>query len=153
MQSEDVVTRDPRGFNRRKFLVGGGAAAAATAATTALGVSPAAAAPALPQAVPVPSPIAGGVPVDPNDPESIIHWLLPGPEGAVTPIIGLPAMGLDADPSTMGDFSGNHVYAVVAGRASGNDGVRYDCEVDVRVMAGRYRAADGVERKGAFAFL
>ncbi|MGI9597055.1 MAG: hypothetical protein ACR2QK_12900 [Acidimicrobiales bacterium] len=153
MAQETMVSRDPRGFNRRKFIVGAGAAAAVTTATAVGGASPASAAPSLPKAVAVPEPINGGVQLDPSDPSSLIHWLLPGPEGFVTQIIGLPAMGLDVDPSTVGNFNGAQAYAVVAGKAKGSDGETYDCEFDVRAMEGSYVAADGVERRGAFAFM
>ncbi len=150
---ESVISRDPRGFNRRKFIIGAGVATAATTVTTVAGSSPVSATTALPNAVPIPEPIAGGVLLDPENPASIIHWLLPGPEGLATQVIGLPAMGLDVDPSTIGNFDGNQAYAVVAGTAEGSDGVTYDCEFDVRAMEGKYVAADGVERRGAFAFM
>lgn len=133
--------------------MGTGAAAAATAATTVAIGTPASGSTRLPNALPVPEPIAGGVRLDPADPASIIHWLLPGPVGAATQVVGLPAMGLDVDPSTVGNFNGAQAYAVVAGTARGSDGVTYDCEFDVRVMEGNYVAADGVERRAAFAFM
>lgn len=153
MTRDSVVSRDPRGFNRRKFIIGAGAVTAATAVTTVAGTSAASATTPLPNAVPIPEPINGGILLDPEDPASIIHWLLPGPPGLTTPVIGLPAMGLDVDPSTVGNFNGSQAYAVVAGTAEGSDGETYDCEFDVRAMEGRYVAADGIERRGAFAFM
>ncbi len=153
MAQESIVHHDPPGFDRRKFIIGAGAAAAVTTATVVAGASPASAAPKLPNAGAVPEPINGGVLLDPTDPGSIIHWLLPGPEGLSTPVIGLPAMGLDVDPSTVGNFNGAQAYAVVAGTAKDRDGNTYDCEFDVRAMEGHYVAADGVERVGAFAFM
>lgn len=139
-------------INRRQFLLGAGAATAATAATS-VAASPASAH-AVMHALPTPEPIAGSVPIDPTDPDAgSIHWFLPGPEGTSTPVIGLPAMGLDVDPSTMTNFKGFNAYAVVAGSADASDGNSYDFEFDVRVMEGLYRGADGVERRGAFAFL
>ncbi len=84
----------------------------------------------------------------------IIHFFLPGPEDAVTPIIGLHGMGLDVEPSTLTDFKGFTAFAVLAGRqaAEGSDGKTYDVEFDLRVMEGEYIAADGSHQRGAFAF-
>lgn len=121
-------------------------------ATTAIGASPVEARTDLPSAIPVPEPIEGGFLLDPADPNSIIHFQLPGPEGTATQHFGFPAEGLDVDPSTMTNFNGFHAMAVVAGSAQGSDGNTYDMEFDVRVMEGKYKAADGVEREAAFAF-
>lgn len=102
------------------------------------------------KALPAPNPIPGGIDAPPV---GFIHWWLPGPEDATTPFIGIPGFGLDVDPSTMTDFDGFSAMAVVAGEAHGSDGNMYNCEFDVRVMAGRYRAEDGSMQQGAFAFL
>ena len=93
-------------------------------------------------------------PADPGppDPFNEIHWALPGPDGATTQILELPAFGLDADPNTVGNFDGFTAYAVVAGTATGGDGEPFDCEFDVRVMRGRYVAGDGETYSGTFAF-
>lgn len=138
--------------SRRSFVIGAGAAGA-IATTTAVTASPAGAASTLPPAVPVPEPIPGGFLLDPADPASIIHFLLPGPPGATTQMFGFAAEGLDVDPSTMTNFSGNHAFAVLAGEASGSDGNTYNVEFDVRIYSGQYIAADGVERDAAFAFM
>jgi hypothetical protein len=82
-----------------------------------------------------------------------IHWWLPGPTDASTPIIGLEGFGLDDDPSTITDFDGVSAFAVVAGKVKGTDGELYDCEFDVRAMKGAYVGEDGKKRHGAFAFL
>lgn len=99
-----------------------------------------------------PKPIPGGV--DSGDPNvGFIHWWLPGPTDATSPILGLGGMGLDVDPSTITDFKGVSAMAIVAGTVRDQDGNPYDCEFDVRAMKGRYVAEDGHERSGAFAFL
>ena len=99
-----------------------------------------------------PKPIPGGV--DSGDPNvGFIHWWLPGPETAATPILGIPGFGLDVDPSTITDFKGQSALAVIAGTVHGSDGVDYDCEIDLRAMKGRYVGEDGRTRKGAFAFV
>lgn len=98
---------------------------------------------------PVPNPIPGGV----EDPVAgFIHFYLPGPVGAVTPIIGLGAMGLDVEPSTMTDFYGYTAFSVVAGEATGSDGGTYPFEADIRVMDGVYFDDDGKKREGVYAF-
>jgi hypothetical protein len=92
----------------------------------------------------------GGEPAP--DPFREIHWLLPGPEGATTQILELPAFGLDADPSMITDYKGFTAYAVLAGEAYGGDGEKYDCEFDVRVMQGEYIGEDGKHHHGTFGF-
>lgn len=142
------------GFGRRHFLVGAGAAGAATAVSSAAGILPAGASVdrfAGP-ASGLPRPIPGGV--DSGDPRvGFIHWFLPGPTTATTPVLGLGGMGLDVEPSTITDFEGFVAYAVLAGEAEASDGNTYPCEFDVRVMDGRYIADDGNEYEAAFAFL
>lgn len=99
-----------------------------------------------------PKPIPGGIDSE-DENVGFIHWWLPGPTDATTPILGIPGFGLDVDPSTITDFEGVSALAVVAGTVRDGDGNPYDCEFDVRAMKGRYVGVDGVERKGAFAFL
>lgn len=134
-------------MTRRKALGIVGAGMAATA------VGPLASGVAADQSSPtqpVPRPIPGGV----EDPlAGFIHWWLPGPEGATTPIIGLPGFGLDADPSTITDFYGYTAYAVVAGEAHGSDRNTYPFEADIRVMDGVYYDDNGRKREGVYAFL
>lgn len=106
----------------------------------------------MPPMMHAPKPIPGGV--DSGDPNvGFIHWWLPGPETASTPILQIPGFGLDVDPSTITDFKGWSALAVLAGKVKGSDGVVYDCEYDVRALRGRYIAEDGKTRHGAFAFL
>jgi hypothetical protein len=100
----------------------------------------------------MPKPIPGGV--DSGDPRvGFIHWWLPGPEGATTPVLGLEAMGLDVEPNTITDFKGWVAYAVLAGEAKAGDGATYPVEFDVRAMEGNYVAEDGSTHRAAFAFL
>ncbi len=88
----------------------------------------------------------------PPPPFDFIHWLLPGPPGATTQILNLPAFGLDADPSLMSDYHGFTAYAVLAGSARGNNGEEYDVELDIRVMDGKYVGEDGRTHEGTFGF-
>ncbi len=132
-------------------MLGAGALAAATAATT-VGASPADAAGRVGRADPLPRPIPGGI--DTGDPRvGFIHWFLPGPTDATTPVLGLPGFGLDVEPSTITDFKGFTAYAVLAGEATDQDGQTYPCEFDVRVMEGRYLDEQGDEHRAAFAFM
>lgn len=149
----DGTTDGTRRFGRRSLIAGAGAAAAVKALPTAP-TSAAAAGPS-PSGIPkgtAPKPIPGGI--DTGDPNvGFIHWWLPGPDTASTPVLGLPGFGLDADPSTITDFEGVSAMAVVAGSVRGSDGVDYDCEFDLRAMKGKFIDADGNKRNGAFAFL
>ena len=140
-------------IGRRGLLAG----AAAVTAGTLVGPQPASASGSqsnsteLPKG-PAPKPIPGGV--DSGDPNvGFIHWWLPGPTDATTPIIGLAGFGLDVDPSTITDFDGDVAMAVVAGSVVGSDGETYACEFDVRAMKGDFIAETGKKRHGAFAFL
>ena len=142
-------------LNRRRFLTGVGVAAAAGAVSPMLLASPAQASHnnrSKPwPADPLPEPIPGSVPSgDPNVGD--IHWWLPGPVGAVTPIIGLEAFGLDVDPSLMTDFEGFQAFAVVSGTTTRSDGSTHPTEFDVRVFQGNYVAADGKTYYGTFGF-
>ena len=59
-------------------------------------------------------------------PVGVVHgWFVPGPEGTVTPIIGIPGLGLDVEPSLITDFMGFTAFAIVAGQAEGSDGKTY----------------------------
>lgn len=142
--SSDNVT-----FGRRGLLAG--AAAVTAGAAVSFGPSTASASGLLPKGS-APKPIPGGV--DSGDPNvGFIHWWLPGPTDATTPVIGLGGFGLDVDPSTITDFDGVSAMAVVAGEVAGSDGQTFACEVDVRAMKGRFVDEAGVTRRGAFAFL
>lgn len=146
--------------SRRHFLAGAGAAAVAGSAL-ALGV------PAPAQAHPgrrrvfgetaAPNPIEAVIDTSepgfiPPDPFRFINWLLPGPVGASTQILGLPAFGLDADPSLITDYNGFTAYAVLAGSARGSDGAEYEVEFDLRVMDGEYIGEDGNTYESTFGF-
>ena len=145
--------------SRRRFLGGLGAAAAAGTAVSLAGPAPAQAAAAMsndskkvfPNSS-APRPIEPTVEAGGPAPFDFIHWLLPGPPGATTQILELPAFGLDVDPSLMTDYKGFTAYAVISGNAHGSDGNHYDVELDVRVMDGTYVGEDGNTHKGTFGF-
>ena len=150
----------PPTLGRRELLAGAGTAAVA-ATVGALGVPDTAEASGRPprhhhhhHVNPIPSPIPFTLPtgLPPEHPLAMIHWALPSPDGVVTPILGLGGFGLDADPSTIGDYWGFTAYAVIAGSAKGSDGETYDCEFDVRVMDGIYKAANGTWNRGTYGF-
>jgi hypothetical protein len=79
-------------------------------------------------------------------------WFVPGPEGTSTPIIGIPGLGLDVEPSTMTNFKGFTAFAILAGQAEGSDGKTYNLESDLRVMEGEYVVEDGSHHQGTFMF-
>lgn len=138
-----------RHVSRRTLLGGVGAAIAATAISPVAMSRPAAA--AVPKdAKSAPNPIPGGIDAPPV---GFIHWWLPGPTDATTPFLGIPGFGLDVDPSLMTDYEGFTTFAVLTGQAHGADGVTYNCEFDVRVMSGKYKASNGSMQTGTFAFL
>lgn len=145
----DTSHVSPPRIGRRKLVAGTGAAAVAGTLGVA-SVPRAASAHSRGRALPAPNPIPGGVDAPPV---GRIHWFLPGPTDATTPVIGLSGAGLDVEPSTMTDFHGFTAFAVVAGRAKGSDRKTYDVELDVRVMEGKYVAKDGSLRHGAFGFI
>jgi hypothetical protein len=120
-----------------------GAEAAPGGASSAADQAHPASATALQQALPAPLPIPGG---------ARAHVFLPGPEGATTPVVGIPGLGLDVEPSTMTNRDGFTAFAILAGHAEGSDGKTYNIEVDLRVMAGAYVAEDGSRHQGTFAF-
>lgn len=145
-------------MNRRTFLTGLGAAAVVGSATTiglparaqAMGAGP------FPKmSAPKPIPFLVG-PTGAPAPFDFIHWTLPGPEGAVTPINQLPAFGgvadpIDSDPSVMTDFDGFTAYSVVVGEAESSEGP-LDVELDIRVFDGKYIGEDGKQHRGTFGF-
>ena len=75
-----------------------------------------------------------------------LHIFAPGP-----PALGL--QGLDANPSSIGDFDGAVALAYLQGRAKDASGHRFKMSNDMRVMTGRYLAADGSPHVGSFAFI
>jgi len=74
-----------------------------------------------------------------------LHIFAPGP-----PALGL---SLDANPSSIGDFDGTVALAYLQGRAKDASGRRFKMSNDMRVMTGRYLAADGSPHVGSFAFI
>jgi hypothetical protein len=74
------------------------------------------------------------------------HLFSPGPAS-----LGL--QGLDANPSSIGDFDGTVALAYLKGRAKDASGRRFRMSNDMRVMTGRYLAADGSAHVGSFAFI
>ena len=145
----------PFRFGRRHLLVDAGTAAVVST-VGAVGLSRSASEIELPSAkptlspLPVPSPIPGGIDAPP--PVGFIHGFVPGPESSSTPFAGLPGMGLDVEPSTLTNFKGFTVFAVLSGQATGSDGKSYNVEFDVRVMEGEYVAEDGSHQRGTFGF-
>ena|SRR2546421_5318663 len=134
-------------FNRRTIMKYG----------TAAGALAAVGAPALPAyahgsagVLPAPRPIPGGIQI-PGGP--LIHVHAPGPTSVTLPFSHLTLEGLDVEPGVITDRSGFVAVAFHAGTATGNDGKRYNLETDMRVMDGRYVAADGSRRRGLFALV
>lgn len=69
---------------------------------------------------------------------------------------GPRALGLQgpkANPSSVGDFNGTVALVYLKGRATGGDGHPFLMQNDMRIMTGTYRAADGSEHRGTFAFV
>lgn len=145
-------------MKRRTFLTGLGAAAVVGStggAAIAAPRRPAAPSPFPNASAPKPIPFVAG-PTGAPAPFDFIHWTLPGPAGAVTPINGLPAFGgaadpIDSDPSVITDFEGFTAYSVIAGTAESSEGPM-DVELDIRVFDGRYIGQDGKQYRGTFAF-
>ena len=71
----------------------------------------------------------------------------PGPKAA------LGFQGPKANPSSIGDFNGTVALVYLKGRATGGDGHPFLMVNDMRIMTGTYRAADGSEHQGTFAFV
>jgi len=146
-------------MNRRTFLTGAGAAAAIGSAAAVGVASPVGATNGASNfngnsaPKPIPQVIDTSEPgLVPPDPFRFIHWLLPGPSGAATQVLGLPAFGLDVDPSLITDYHGFTAYAVLAGSARDTTGTTYDVELDLRVMQGEYVGEDGGTHFGTFGF-
>jgi len=69
---------------------------------------------------------------------------------------GPPALGfagLSADPSSIGNFQGLVALAYLRGRVRDANGHRFVMMNDIRVMQGDYVSADGIVRRGTFAFV
>lgn len=129
----------------RRDVLRYGAVAGAAVAVGSVGV----AAPAQAgerQVLPPPTPIQGGL-----TPEW--HVFAPGPADVTLPFSMFALQGLDVEPSVFTDYAGFSAVAFHAGSAIGSDGKRYDLETDMRAYRGRYVAADGTRRRGAFGFV
>ena len=61
--------------------------------------------------------------------------------------------GLAADPSTIGNFQGLVALAYLRGRVRDASGRRWLMANDMRLFQGDYVAADGIARRGTFAFV
>ena len=72
----------------------------------------------------------------------------PGPKA-----LNFNFQGPKANPSSIGDFSGTVALVYLKGRATGGDGHQFLMVDDMRIMTGTYRAADGSEHQGSFAFV
>jgi hypothetical protein len=97
-----------------------------------------------------PKPILGGFQV-PDGPLFRVH--APGPPDITLPFTGGTLEGLDAEPSTLTDFSGFAALAFHVGTATDRAGVRYNLETDMRAYRGPYLDATGTRRFGTFAFI
>jgi hypothetical protein len=92
---------------------------------------------------------AGAGRADPTDPIPVLpgeRILLPGPRR-----LGLE--GPAADPSTIGNFRGLVALAYLRGKARHATSRRAIMANDIRIFQGDYVAADGVARRGTFAFV
>ena len=61
--------------------------------------------------------------------------------------------GLAADPSPIGNFRGLVALAYLRGRVRDSSGHRWLVVNDMRVLQGDYVSADGIARRGTFAFV
>jgi hypothetical protein len=93
---------------------------------------------------PEPTPIPGGL-KPPGSP--VLHVWAPGPVG-----LNDFAQGVDVEPSTITNFRGMSAIAYVQGKARTNSRSNLDLDSDMRLFVGTYMK-DGVEHRGAFAFI
>ncbi|MGH2352283.1 MAG: hypothetical protein ACRDJN_11805 [Chloroflexota bacterium] len=142
------------GIGSTRRLMMGTAGALAGAAVAAAAPAPVAQAGALGAVggtpLPAPKPIPGGTQI-PGGP--LLHIFLPGPPNVTLPFSGLQLMGLNVEPSVITDFRGTTALAYLVGTATGNDGERYNLEVDLRVYDGEYVAENGSRNRGTFAMI
>src|SRR5262249_61855233 len=79
---------------------------------------------------------------------------VPGPFNIFAPgPTRLGLQGAKANPSSIGAFDGTVALVYLKGRATGGDGHRFLMMNDMRIMTGAYRAADGTQHRGTFAFV
>ena len=150
MTRPEITGRNHPRLSRRRALGLGGAAVAGGALATVAGPLSPAAGHSTDPLVGLPKPSPGGIDAPPI---GFIHWYIPGPDGATTPILGIPSGGLDAEPSTITDFRGTTAFAILVGDVVASDGRDYLLEMDVRVMEGEYLDENGDLFEAAFAFL
>jgi hypothetical protein len=129
------------------MLRNAGVAGAAFAAATVLKPWPAFAAPKSASPRPIPFGFPGSLFGDPNN-THFYHVLPPLP----------PDGGQYNDCSTITDFDGFIAAANVNGTGAGtprpgNPAGRYDFNVDMRVMKGRFIGTDGKQHEGVFGFI
>ncbi len=103
--------------------------------------------------VPLPEPIAGGLPLGLPPPYDLIHLFLPGPTTTTLPFSGLQLQGLEVEPTTITDFDGMTAMAYLTGTVEDSDGRKRGLEADLRVSEGEYISADGSRERGAFAMI
>lgn len=151
MTASGITDNDARNGIGRRRVLRYGVAGAATAAGAAFipGTQPAYAS-GPPRVLPAPTPIPGGITLPDG---SVIHVFPPGPTSVTLPFTGVQLQGLDHEPSAITDYAGFTTLAFHVGTATANDGTSYNLETDMRVMSGRYVAADGSLRRGVFAFV
>ena|SRR5438128_3020185 len=86
---------------------------------------------------------------DGSDPIPVLDGMLirsPGPRA-------LHFDGLAADPSSIGNFQGLVALAYMRAMVRDATGRRFLMADDIRIFAGDYVSADGVQRQGVFAFV
>jgi hypothetical protein len=147
-----------RGFSRRRFI---GTTAGAAGAMFGSGLwipargEPGPGGPMCPAADPIPHitrfPSSSGV--------EPLHFFFPGNvEGAPAPTDPTGPQPGGRDPSTIFNFDGVIGEADLNLTGTGTDtttgaSARYSFHTDMRFMAGKFVATDGLVRKGAFAFI
>ena len=121
-------------MSRRSLILGTASALAAGVAGPA--VPPASGEARSPHSAPLPAPkpVPGGTNLPP-----LVHAFLPGPETITLPFSGLVLQGLNVEPSTITDFQGATAVAIIAGTATGSDGVTYNLESTVEVPRGAFK--------------
>jgi hypothetical protein len=138
----------PATVSRRTFVAGAAAGLAASATSPALSGGHGDHGHRRSQ-VP-PNPILGGFQV-PDGP--LFRVFAPGPPDVTLPFTQVALEGLDAETSTLTDFSGFAAVAFHVGTAPDRDGVQYNLETDIRAYQGPYVDTAGTKRFGTFAFI
>ena len=68
------------------------------------------------------------------------------------PFTGLSPLGLDVEPTTVGNFKGSSAVAFHVGSVRASDGRTYNLETDIRAFDGQYMV-DGAVHHGSFALV